>query len=295
MEEIAIIIPVKQSRVKPDCFVRLTILGRLLRAQGFKNIVVSDCSNRLGRALIKTVSKHINATYVHSFEDVYTPGRVKNLGGFEALQANGVSSLLFLDVDVMLSPGGIQRLKQFVKDKVPFEWFPVAFLNSPRGTLAMARAAMNSDLLSTYSKNLHQVGYVTGIQYFDVDFFQEMEGYNLDYTGYGCEDIEMLHTATARCGLRPAFPRGHSYFEDHRTVTLSEYRGFRKFYFEQKRDFPLNEMPMHFHHQRKVSSRYLRARLANDKRLLEVMEATDSAILKDPRNNAAVSSTERRT
>jgi predicted glycosyltransferase involved in capsule biosynthesis len=279
MKEIAIIIPVKQSGVKPDCFVRLLLLGRSLRQYGFENIVVSDCSNATGARLIRTVAKQIQASYVHGFQNLYTPGRVKNVGGFEALKLDGVSSLLFLDVDVMLSSGAVERLRTYVLNKVLFEWFPVAFLSSPRGTLSMGRALLKRDRLAKYAEDLYQIGYATGIHFFDASFFSKVQGYNAEYNGYGCEDLEMLHKATAQCGLRPAFPTGHEYFVDYRTVDVSAYKGFRKYFLEQKREFPLGCMPVHFHHKRKGRSRYLSARRANDSKLLENMEKFDLAMI----------------
>lgn len=290
MKEIAIIIPVKQSAIKPDCFLRLYLLGCSLRRYGFENIVVSDCSNACGARVIRKVAKKIKSSYVYQYQDLYTPGLVKNLGGNKASSLNGVSYLLFLDVDVMLSPGAVEHLVTYSSGKVLFDWLPVAFLRKPRGTLAMARSLLAEDLLARYTKSLYQIGYATGIHFFDASFFASMGGYSTEYNGYGCEDFEMLHKATAHCGLRPSFPVEHEYFTDFRTVDISAYKGFRKYFFDQKKEFPLGKMPIHFHHMRKGKSRYMRARRANDSRLIANMKEFDLSFIK--RKNSTFPSAE---
>ena len=102
-----IVIPVKQSWVKPDCFIRLWInLLRLSRSKLHKKklqILIVDCSYSLIKPIIFCITKFFSAQYLSiegTWNGVYSPALVKNLAVREILKDSNARSVFFLDVDV---------------------------------------------------------------------------------------------------------------------------------------------------------------------------------------------------
>lgn len=83
---LAIIIPVKQSWIKPDCFFRLFLnLYRLQRLQKITQIhfkiLIADTSQILAKNIIFLIVKLLCCQYLYikSQNAYYTPAKIKNI------------------------------------------------------------------------------------------------------------------------------------------------------------------------------------------------------------------------
>lgn len=271
MKRLAIIIPVRQSLVKKDCFIRLYYNCRSLHKQGILDVVVVDgTKNFFLRKIIERIVASFGYTYISLSQDsYYTPAVLKNYAAQYVINILKRNYFCFLDVDVILSEGSIEYLDLQIHKKTQFDWLPVVFL---RKGIHFSNIVYDK-LLCT--ENIVQVGYTTGIQLFQTKFFLEIHGYDEDFVGYGCEDIEMLHRATKIIGMRNYV--NADYYVDKRSHNIDELHGYRKYFYEYKKDFKLSAMPLHIWHKRQNKSRYLRSRILNDKVLLQKMMEFDNS------------------
>ncbi len=276
LTKLAVVVTVRQGWLRPDCLFRLFLVLKQLQYINVGKIIVVDSSNLAAHCLIMlTCFMKKNVTLSRLFIKVHTPGVVKNFGAKLALKEQKITHILFLDVDVLLSAGAVTRLEKAIEINEQFHWFPVQFLEVGNGLIAMRKACKNFPDQNLKPSSVYQTGYVTGIQMFSRSCWVGLNGYSEEFFGYGCEDIEMLHRATALYKNRPIFDEFSSYYEDHRTATLRDYKGFRRYYFNCKWNTPISHMPIHFYHPRKTSSTYLKLRNNNDIVLNSTMKLFD--------------------
>lgn len=264
--KVSVVIGIRQSRDRPDCIERLdNVLGWLGR-NNFCHVVVVDSTHtfRPKRFRLWTVCKRHKATYYHWPLSIHSPSRIRN-AGFQVCRHAPTTHVLFLDVDVLGQTGSLECLARHVQEKREFEWYPVIFTASDSGLDTMT--AFVAEDAEVYRGKIYQTGYATGIQLVSKKFWPEVGGYDEEFVGYGCEDIDMIHRATGLLGQRKTFSSDDKYFEDHRTVDLEDYRGYRLWMFKKKRHVPLEQMWVHFYHPRRAGSVYWGARKANDKLL----------------------------
>ncbi len=273
MDNIYIIIPVKQSFVKKDCFWRLLLNCFYLKKLGINHILVADCSAFMGHWLVFFVAKITGCRYIHQKQSkFYSPAKIKNYAAkyvFENLLSEFV---LFLDVDVYINRTLINLLKENISLKLQFDWFPVVFLVKHISSLRFINNISSNNYI-VREKDILQIGYSTGIQLFYKSFFYKINGFDENYEGYGCEDIDMLHRATLFLGVRNQF--SEKYYLDIRSHVPDELDGFRKFFYQIKKNTPLRVMPIHLWHKRKNKSNYMKNRNRNDQLLIYKMKNFD--------------------
>lgn len=278
---LAIIIPIKQSWIKPDCFLRLFL--NLYRLKWLKKItqtdfkiLISDDSNLFAKKIIILIAWLFNSSYmnVKSNHKYYSPAEIKNSAAEYAFSVLKVQSIFFLDVDVYLNQEHILDLSKKDLQNEKFDWFPVDFLNKKNNLWKMLKAIKTNQLDTNY---ILQTGYVTGSQFLNKDFFYLLNGYNTQFIGYGCEDIEFIHRATLILGLREPFKEDASYFIDDRSYNVENLKGFRNFYYQFKTQSETNRLtyPKHFWHKRKNKSNYLKNRKQNDDLMIKLMKEFD--------------------
>lgn len=283
---LTIILPVKQSWVKPDCFIRLIInLIRLKRQKKILrfNVLVADTSVLPIRFLMHGITALFGFCFFSplSFKGrtkYYTPAVIKNEAAKFVFQTTTSSSIFFLDVDVLLPDDTLKDL--IIKDtnKVPFYWYPVDFMNKNYSLSAMLQACKKNHQLEYPHQCFIQTGYVTGAQLIGKEFFTQTKGYDENFIGYGGEDIEYIHRASYFTGIRPLFSENAPYFTDDRGYDLSQLKGFRNFYYQLKQNDNLdrNLFPKHFWHKRKNKSNYLKNRSENDLKMIQAMKEFDN-------------------
>lgn len=269
MERVVIIIPVRQSLVKKDCFIRLYHNCRSLYDRGMHDVIVVDGTKSFFlRKLIEKIVVFFGYTYISSPQaSYYTPAILKNYAAKYAINTLKCNYFCFLDVDVFLPKGAIEYLYTQIQQGTQFDWLPVVFLRKG----IRVSDGYPDDLLC--SENIVQVGYTTGIQIFHKELFLFLNGYDECFSGYGCEDIEMLHRATRMIGMRK-YVCG-DYYVDKRSHKIDELYGYRKYFYEYKKEYNLSDMPLHIWHKRQNKSAYLRSRIVNDKILLQKMKMFD--------------------
>lgn len=283
---LTIVIPIKQSWVKPDCFIRLFLNLFRLYSHGFYsakfNVLVADDSHLLFKPLNFLISKLFRAKYLsvkhersHKF---YSPAMIKNLSANYVFSCLKSESVFFLDVDVLLMDENIEMLAQMTEDKIPFYWLTIDFLGGKHQIKSMYHFACKNNYDHINNADIIQTGYVTGAQLINHSFFNVLNGYSEDFIGYGCEDIEMIHRATLLLGERKAIKDNDPYYIDDRGYNPENLKGFRNFYFKYKtnnQSLDQCDRPKHFYHSRKNSSDYLKSRNKNDLIMIEIMKNFD--------------------
>lgn len=279
---LTIIIPTKQSLIKPDCTARLwSNLYRLTRHPAYGKgfcVWVADSSRYLGGIGVGLACLFWSAHYFKVAEKhrYYSPAQIKNYA-LKAVFDQGCSShVLFLDVDVLLTDEFIDHVLGQVAKQVAFDWYPVDFLIKELDGRQMQIYIDNKYLNQIPASKVLQTGYSTGLQLLSQTFFEQTGGYDERFVGYGCEDIELIHRATAILGLRDSMQADSAYYQDDRGYDPSLLQGFRNYFYRLKQQNPLPcRNPCHFWHVRKNDSDYLKNRKANDDKLLEIMREFD--------------------
>lgn len=273
LSNLTVVLPLKISSIKIDALIRLLLNIIKLKRQGVHNIVVLDASKY--KTPVALISRYFKI-YQHHVPLLcdYTPAIVKN----SILQVDLINEyILFLDIDVLVTTSFLEHINQDIKKKIRFNWYPVIFTNNSHSLLSMAKFSLVEEFRLNPSE-IDQIGYTTGIQLFNFNFFHKLNGYCEKFKGYGCEDIEMLHRATAMDGLRSVESQTDDYYIDFRTKNISLLYGFRHFFYQLKSNHPESSMPIHFWHKRKNKSRYLTKRHENDKILLDEMINFDKKV-----------------
>ena len=271
--DIGVIVGVRLSRVKPDCHKRLRAWLLWHQSADFKHLIIVDTSqNFLARRLMQKICHEFKAHYIHQPQKLHSPSAIRNTGMRFALSI-GLTYGLFVDVDVLGQAGAMKALLEDVSNDLDFNWYPVQFTSEDLSLTTMLNWAKSNP--SEFTGNLDQIGYATGIHLLSAQAWKALSGYDEDFIGYGCEDIDMIHRASLTYGNRPPMTKEPSYYEDYRTRDLKKYRGYRKWMFEQKKDVLLSDMWIHFYHIRKPNSKYLKARKENDILLAKKMEEFD--------------------
>lgn len=270
-DRITVVIPFKATFTKLDAVIRLVANCLHLRRMGFRSVMVADGSTF--KWPIRLLTAALGAKHVAvDCPGCYSPSTIKNAA---AARACNDGHLLFLDVDVLLTERAVHSVRQQVSEGVAFSWVPVVFLDRPHSTGRMLRHGIGGGIAPDIRKRV-QVGYTTGIQLIEIGLFRALGGYREAFQGYGCEDIEMIHRATGALDQRPVFERGSDYYLDVRSHDLSALAGFRKCFYEMRKDIPLASMPLHFWHKRKNKTEYMRKRKINDQLLIEMMVDFDA-------------------
>lgn len=272
-----IIIPIRQSWVKKDCFIRLYFNCLTLKKYKIKNVLIADSSdNFLSRKIIAFIASFFGFDYRY-FKvkgGVYNPSILKNKA-YSYIRKK-FKYLLYMDVDVFLNDKTLEYLQNQIANQQQFDWLPVIFLN---------KNVKARDILHSYNfvktKNIIQIGYTTGIQFFDVKFFNELGGFDEDFLGYGCEDIDMLHRATGLLNLRSIDLINHDYYLDHRGYNAAILKGFRNTFYRLKENFDINVMPVHLWHKRFNNSNYMLKRKINDEVLIKKMIVFDREFINE--------------
>lgn len=282
---LTIIIPVQQSKIKPDCFLRL--LANCFRLKNNKNfnkkftVLIADCSFVLARPLISFIASSLSCYYQHiSLENssFYSPAVIKNKAAQYCFNNISASHVLFLDVDVLVSDEFIEGVLEQIMQRIDFDWYPVHFLSSQYKLKQMFHCINNEVLLNVDLNNVIQTGYVTGLQLISREMFKKSGGYVEEFVGYGCEDIEFIHRATLMTGVRSVIESDSVYYTDDRGYDVEKLKGFRNFYYQlksQKNSQSKESTPCHFWHIRKNKSNYLKSRKNNDDKLLDIMKDFD--------------------
>lgn len=280
---LTLIIPIKQSWVKPDCFLRLAInLLRLNSAPQTKQcrILIADNSHWVIAWLIQFLAKLFAAEYLAiatNQKQHYSPALIKNRAATYAFEHLYAHSVFFLDVDVLLSDDEIGFLLHKVAQNTAFDWLPVAFLHKGYGFTQMFLSRHNAHLCQLPDDAILQTGYVTGAHLIQRDFFKQLGGYNEQFVGYGCEDIELMHRATYLLGIRPLFPENDPYFIDDRDYNPTKLQGFRNYFYQiHAQNAAPPPAPKHFWHKRKNKSLYLQNRKKNDELMIALMKTFDN-------------------
>lgn len=280
---LTLIIPIKQSWVKPDCFLRLAInLLRLNAAPQAKQyrILIADNSYWVIAWLIQFLAKLFAVEYLGiatKQKQHYSPALIKNRAATYAFEHLDADSVFFLDVDVLLSDDEIGFLLNKVAQNTAFDWLPVAFLHKGYGFKQMFLSRNNTHLSQLPDDAILQTGYVTGAHLIQRDFFRQLGGYNEQFVGYGCEDIELMHRATYLMGIRLPFPENDPYFIDDRGYNPEELQGFRNYFYQiHAQNGDKLPTPKHFWHKRKNKSPYLQNRKKNDELMIALMKAFDN-------------------
>lgn len=261
LEELSIIIPFRQSADRPEALWRLWHQIRYLKkACPQAQLVVSDQSSCVPISAIATFERSIR--HVWNPQRVYSPASCKNAG---ARKADG-KKLLFLDIDILPTHRMFTTLaEQFEASAFKMLWFPVHFVNRDAPTF---RQFINTPKLmeADLSEVLEQVGYATGIQAFSADFFWQLGGYDENFEGYGCEDLDMIHRSSLAMEWLKPDEIDEEYFCDHRTNIREEYRGFRKKFAEiiESKINTESKYCLHLWHDRRAKRTYRRMRRAND-------------------------------
>lgn len=269
---VTIVIPFKWGWIKPDAVLRLVANCILLRRlRPLAQVAVADGSfwkfpTRILAWLLKFQHLSVDSPRY------YSPAQVKNAA---TRQITHTQYLLFLDVDVILTHAAWSSLQAAIRTGVQFTWLPVVFLDRSQGTLQMIRQVLPKATPPNTAARV-QIGYSTGIHLFDRRFFTELAGYKEALHGYGCEDIEMIHRATGTLSQRPLFDAEAEYYDDVRSHDAQSLAGFRKLFFEMRRDVPLDAMPIHYWHKRKNKSDYMLQRKTNDRIMHQMMIEFDA-------------------
>lgn len=281
---LTIIIPTKQSWVKPDCFIRLFInlirLKRQRKAMDF-NVLVADTSIFPLRFFIYGITVVFGFNFFAPSKKrtkYYTPAIIKNAAANFAFANTASTSVFFLDVDVLLPDATVKDLISKTENGIQFYWFPVDFMGRNYGLWEMLRSSCKNHQLYYLPECFVQTGYVTGAQLIGKKFFEQTKGYNENFIGYGGEDIEYIHRSSYLIGIRPLFSENDSYFIDDRGYDLSQLKGFRNYYYQLKltENIDRNLFPKHFWHKRKNKSDYLRKRPENDQKMIQIMKYFDA-------------------
>lgn len=275
ISRVSVVVGVRLSKDRPSCATRLSHVLEWTANNGFKGIIVVDTTPTLhpARLMLRRMCARSGASYVHRPLEVHSPSIVRNTG-FDVALGQPTSHVLFLDVDVLGQRGSLERLARHVRENRDFEWCPVIFTPAGEGLERMSRYVSQQE--TRYIGPIQQTGYATGIQLVSKAFWPQLGGYDEAFIGYGCEDIEMIHRATALLGQRGAFDSDDEYFEDHRTLDPDDYRGYRLWMMQQKQHVPQEQMWVHFHHDRRAGSAYWGARAANDVRLDKKLKNFDA-------------------
>lgn len=282
---LSIIIPIKQSLIKPDCLIRLIAnIARLKSHQEYDKrfiITIADSSHLLLSFPILILSKLLGTHYKKNSNDStyhYSPALVKNSSAEYCFDTLNASHILFLDVDVLITDEFIDHILCQVAENTQFDWYPVDFLIKSYGLNKMFSCIKNSHLKEISQENILQTGYATGIQLINKEFFKVLDGYCEDFLGYGCEDIELIHRASLLINLRPPFiDIKNPYYNDDRGYDPSQLIGFRNYFYHLKKQSFKDPtlVPKHFWHKRKNKSKYLQSRIDNDAKLISIMNNFD--------------------
>lgn len=269
---VTIVIPFKWGWIKPDALLRLAANCLLLRRlEPAAKVAIADGS--VWKMPARILAGLLGMQHIPVASPAYySPAQVKNAA---ARQIANTRYLLFLDVDVVLTQAAWHRLHMEMHGNTQFTWLPVIFLDRNQGTLKMLAQALPNAAPPEIVARV-QIGYSTGIQLIDRRFFDALGGYKSDFEGYGCEDIEMIHRATGVLSMRPLFGKDAEYYRDVRSHHTENLGGFRKFFYEMRKDVPLDAMPVHFWHKRKNKSDYMLQRKKNDIFLHQVMTDFDT-------------------
>ena len=276
LSRVTVVVGIRLSRDRPHCAERLSYLLQWTSNYRLSDVIVVDTTPRANPRRLGLVQKcrRFGAAYHHQPSSLHSPSRVRN-AGFRIARSRTSSHVLFLDVDVLGQKGALSRLARHITEDRDFEWCPVIFTDEDNGLGTMKRFVQ--DRCTSYTGPIYQKGYATGIHLISKRFWDKVGGYDEAFVGYGCEDIDMIHRATALLGQREPSPRGSDYFEDYRTTIPSDYRGYRLWMMEQKKHVSPNQMWVHFHHSRRAGSKYWEARKANDMRLRRKLSAFDES------------------
>lgn len=261
MNTLFIIIPIKQSVIKKDCFIRLYYNCSRLFRLGVTKVLVADVTiNYIFQKINRKIVESFGFTYI-SFPDkgFYTPGILKNKAATYAFNILNSQYILFLDVDVFLNEKTLSYLNRNIGLDIAFDWLPVIFLKK---TLKYKKIFKIKNITAR-PDDIVQIGYSTGIQFFSRAMFEKIGGYNEQYRGYGCEDIEMIHKGSFYLGIRK-IGDNNDYYLDSRNHNPTLLKGFRALYYSYRKNFPVESMPLHIWHKRKNKSDYLAKRIDND-------------------------------
>lgn len=261
MDALFIIIPIKQSIIKKDCFIRLYYNCSKLYRLGVNNVLVADATtNFIFQKINRKIVESFGFIYM-SFPDnsFYTPGTLKNKAATYAFNTLDRRYILFLDVDVFLNEKTLGHLNKNIRLDIAFDWLPVLFL---KRHLKYKKIFKVKNII-VRPDDVVQIGYSTGIQFFSRTMFEKIGGYNEQYKGYGCEDIEMIHKGSFYLGIRK-IDNNNDYYIDFRNHNPALLKGFRASYYSYRKDFSIENMPLHIWHKRKNKSDYLTRRVEND-------------------------------
>lgn len=267
----------KQSHIKKDCFFRLFCnLARLRRLDKNTDIVVADSSRGIGRFLIRLISAIYRADYQYIPPNYryYSPSYIKNQIA-KYVFTQGKEYIFFLDVDVLMNYSVLSYMRKLMRERIGFYWVPVKFTNKAISNQAMLKYSHTYQEIEIESENILQTGFVTGIQLIQRDIFLALNGYSEELQGYGGEDVEFIHRATAFLSIRPYFKPNSSYFIDDRSYDVSSLIGFRNFYRTLYFKYFEEHYMYHFWHKRKNKSSYLKDRVENDRIMLKLMKSEE--------------------
>jgi len=208
----------------------------------------------------------------------FAPGMTRNAG---AQRATG-DYLLFYDVDLCCQSDFLPRVLAWTESAhapTDFLMIPCLYLTEA-GTRGLGLvdgpvdlAPLADSLLAGENHLVDLAAVSTSTVVVRRDHFLRLGGNRPEYRGHGCEDFDLLHRLAS---YSPVGPRARDYFEDERTRTPADYRGFRKYLAYYSLPLLLDGLyTAHLWHPRPLARGYFWKRRQNEALLQQFMRAHD--------------------
>ena len=242
-------------------------------------IIVFDTSRdpqiQLQEQLHKIESVHYFSCVAN---DVFSPGKTRNLA---VEKANG-EYLFFYDADLLCSEEFarqiVSRARLLQKGGVHhFEMFPCLYLNKKttysvlHGSLPDYPGYLQS-YLKGYLEQVDGIAVASSCLLVNKQWFLAIGGFRSEFSGYGCEDLELIHRLTA---YFPIGKKPDDYLIDLKVRFPGAYQGFRRYYsYYSLPHLFQNRFLLHQWHSRPVN-KYHKQRAQNEQFQQQFMNTVD--------------------
>ena len=220
-----------------------------------------------------TYCEQINLRYSHCYQrGVFSPGRVRNCA---AEQATG-DFLFLMDADLLISQRMIATLFRCIESlqaQVPqaFCMFPCLYLSQAYSAAEQDHQPLLAAYLSGKVDKVEGIALASSCLLIKRQWFLGVGGFRTEFSGYGCEDLELIHRLVS---FYPLAAKPTDYAVDFKTPFPADYCGFRRY-------FSLYAVPhlfegeflLHQFHPRPHIHKYHRMRKQNEVIFAELLRA----------------------
>ena len=223
-----------------------------------------------------TNTDQVNLRYSHCYQrGVFSPGSVRN---FAAQQATG-DYLFLMDADLLISQHTITTLFSCIaslQTQAPqaFCMFPCLYLSQAYSAIAATQQDYQPLLAAYLSGKVNKVegiALASSCLLIKRQWFLGIGGFRTEFSGYGCEDLELIHRLVS---FYPLAAKPNDYPVDFKTPFPADYCGFRRYFSVYavphlfKGDFLLHQF-----HPRPHIDKYHRMRKQNEVIFAELLQA----------------------